>query len=60
MAQERNQRAIYDGQSKGQNQVRRGPDRRNSNRRKSDIVEILIKYLILIVVGALVVKVFKF
>lgn len=60
MSEERNQRAIYEGPERRQADRRKG-ERRSSNRRADESLFVkLLKVLIIVVVTASIMKVFKF
>ncbi len=50
MTEERNERPIYNGSH------RRGPDRRQEQRRKSDMLKTVFRYLVVALVAAALVK----
>jgi hypothetical protein len=50
MSEERNERPIYDGMQ------RRGPDRRRSGRRKSDLLKNVFRYFLVALATAVLVK----
>lgn len=55
MSEERNERPVYEGRG----MQYRGPDRRKKIRRKSDLVKHYFKYLTVIVLTVVVVKLLK-